>query len=201
MNAGKTLFARHGYEQASTASIARAALTSESQLVRYFGGKAGLLEAIFNSSWKPLLEKIQGTVESSPDARESMVGVLSKVIASFAEDHDLAFLFLFEARRPRGAGPEVFLSQGLREFTELLCAIIRRGQKDGSFSSELSDSAVAAALIGAAEGMIRERLIAERSGKTNPFSEREIRRVFSAMLAGLAVPAPASAHAVTIKGG
>jgi hypothetical protein len=130
-----------------------------------------------------------------------MVGVLSKVIGAFAEDHELAFLFLFEGRRPRGAGPEVFLSQGFQEFAELLCAIIRRGQKDGSVSSELSDSAVAAALIGAAEGMIRERLIAERSGKPNPFSEREIRRVFSAMLTGLAVPAPASAHAVTIKGG
>ena len=33
--AGKTLFARHGYEQASTAAIAREAGTSESQLVRY----------------------------------------------------------------------------------------------------------------------------------------------------------------------
>src|SRR5262249_320630 len=50
--AGKELFARHGYEQASTAAIARLAGTSESQLVRYFDGKAGLLQAIFNESWR-----------------------------------------------------------------------------------------------------------------------------------------------------
>ena len=33
---GKTLFARLGYEQTSTAAIAREAFTSESQLVRHF---------------------------------------------------------------------------------------------------------------------------------------------------------------------
>ena len=37
-----------------TASIAREAGSSESQLIRYFGGKAGLLEAIFNESWTAL---------------------------------------------------------------------------------------------------------------------------------------------------
>ena len=44
LNAGKSLFARNGYEQTSTAAIAREAGSSESQLIRYFGGKAGLLE-------------------------------------------------------------------------------------------------------------------------------------------------------------
>ena len=45
--AGKSLFARLGYEFTSTATIARDAGTSESQLIRYFGSKAGLLETIF----------------------------------------------------------------------------------------------------------------------------------------------------------
>ena len=51
LNAGKTLFAKNGYEQTSTAAIARESGSSESQLIRYFGGKAGLLEAIFNESF------------------------------------------------------------------------------------------------------------------------------------------------------
>ena len=54
LSAGKTLFGRLGYEQTSTAAIAREAGTSESQLVRYFGGKSGLLEAIFNQAWEGL---------------------------------------------------------------------------------------------------------------------------------------------------
>lgn len=186
--AGKTLFARHGYEQASTASIAREAGTSESQLVRYFEGKAGLLEAIFNESWKPLNEEVQKVIANSPHAREAVLGVLSSVTKAFGADPELAFLFLFEGRRVRSGGHEVVLSKGFLQFAELVRALVRRGQQDGSFRAGFSDSAVAVAVIGAAEGMIRERLMAERTGKSRPFSEREVRLVFAALLEGLAPP-------------
>ena len=62
LEAGKALFARFGFEQTSTAIIAREAGTSESQLVRYYKGKAGLLEAIFNDCWAALNQHVQGVV-------------------------------------------------------------------------------------------------------------------------------------------
>jgi AcrR family transcriptional regulator len=190
LSAGKTLFARLGYEQASTAAIAREAGTSESQLSRYFDGKAGLLEAIFNESWRPLNDRVESIIADAPHAREALLGVLSAIIHGFAADHELAFLFLFEGRRVRGGGQGVTLSQGFQEFSDLLRRLVGRGQKDGSFSGGFDDAAVASALMGAAEGMIRDRVIAARAGLPNPFSEREIRRVFSAMLAGLSGTAP-----------
>jgi len=189
--AGKTLFARHGYEQASTAAIAREAGTSESQLVRYFDGKAGLLEAIFNESWRPLNEEVQKRIANSPHARDAVLGVLSAVTKAFGQDPELAFLFLFEGRRVRGATQEIVLSKGFLQFSELVRALIRRGQQDGSFPPEFSDAAVASAVMGAAEGMIRDRLIAQRFGRPSPFSEREIRHIFAAMLQGLSQPQPA----------
>jgi AcrR family transcriptional regulator len=190
LTAGKSLFAQMGYEQTPTAAIAREAGTSESQLMRYFEGKAGLLEAIFNESWRPLNERVQTLIADAPHAREALVGVLSAIIQAFGSDHELAFLFLFEGRRVRGGGHEIILSKGFQEFAELIRRLIGRGQKDGSFSADLDDDAVAAAVMGAAEGMIRDRVIAARSGRPNPFSDREIRKVFSAILAGLSVPAP-----------
>jgi len=54
LNAGRKLFAENGYESTSTASIARLAGTSESQLIKHFGGKAGLLDAIFVGGWTAL---------------------------------------------------------------------------------------------------------------------------------------------------
>ena len=184
--AGKELFARVGYEQASTAAIARAAGTSESQLVRYFEGKAGLLEAIFNESWKPLNEEVQKLIANAPHARDALTSVLLAVTKALGSDPEMAFLFLFEGRRLRGSGPEVVLSKGFQQFSELVRALIRRGQQDGSFRSEFSDAALAAAAIGAAEGMMRDRLMAERIGKNRPFSEREIRHIFAALLGGVA---------------
>src|SRR5260370_8604282 len=60
--ASKSLFARFGYEQSSTAAIARQAGTSESQLVRYFEPKAGLLRAVFDASWIPLNDQVRTVI-------------------------------------------------------------------------------------------------------------------------------------------
>ena len=183
LGAGKSLFARLGYEQTSTAAIAREALTSESQLVRHFEGKAGLLAAIFEESWRPVNESLHGAAAEAPNAREALLSVLSTLMLAFDKDQELAFLFVFEERRVRG-GNEIVLSKGFLEFTELLQRLVRRGQKDGTFPAHCSPQAVSAALIGAAEGMLREPLIATRAGKPAPFSEGEMVDVFTAMLAG-----------------
>src|SRR5918912_3519360 len=94
LEAGKGLFARFGFEQTSTANIAREAGTSESQLVRYYRSKAGLLEAIFNESWATLNHDIQSVVVAAADAREALAGVLQCVTDAFGEAPDLAYLLL-----------------------------------------------------------------------------------------------------------
>lgn len=183
--AAKTLFAHNGYEQTSTASIARDAGTSESQLVRYFGSKAGLLEAIFNESWKDLNEEISRTVATADSGRAAILGILGILIEAFGRDHELAVLFLLEGRRIRGTAHEVMQSRGFIQFAALLQQLIQQAQKDRSFRNNFSPAAIESALVGAAEGMIRDRLMAERSGKPNPFPIEEIRRVFASILESL----------------
>lgn len=191
LQAGKTLFAKYGFEQTSTANIAREAGTSESQLVRYYRSKAGLLEAIFNESWGTLNHDIQSVVVAAADAREALAGVLECVTKAFGEDADLAYLLLFEGRRIRGSTYEILLSKGFIEFENLLLVLIRRGKRDGTFTTELSDAAMSSALLGATESMIRDRLIAQRSGKESPFNDDEIRAIFFAILSGLGRQEPA----------
>src|SRR5918994_117186 len=58
LQAAKRLFAAQGYEQTATSAIARAAGTSESQLLRYFGGKVGLLHALFEAAWEDLNRRV-----------------------------------------------------------------------------------------------------------------------------------------------
>jgi AcrR family transcriptional regulator len=47
--AAVTVFAAHGYDAATTRAVAEAAGVSEQLIQRYFGGKAGLLQAIMES--------------------------------------------------------------------------------------------------------------------------------------------------------
>lgn len=186
LNAGKTLFGKNGYEQTSTAAIAREAGSSESQLIRYFGGKAGLLEAIFNESWASLNEAVQESVAGAAHGRDAILRLLVMLVQAFSRDHDIAFLFLFEGRRMRGGTHEVLISRGFIQFMEVLDAMIERGRQDGSFRTDINPNVVCSAIIGCAEGMIRDRVLAERNNKPDPFNDDDIFRTFTAMVNGLA---------------
>ena len=185
LSTAKRLMAEAGYERVSTAAIAREAGTSESQLVRYFGSKAGLLETIFDESWAPLNPQIARLVAAAPTAREAMITVLSTMIGAFERDTELAKLLMFEGRRVRGDNAEVLITQGFRDFAKLVLSLIERGQKDGSFSTALKPQAMTSALLGAAEGMMRDRLLAAQHSGSSPFPDSQIRAVFGALVTGL----------------
>lgn len=183
--AGKHLFSENGFEATSTASIAREAGSSESQLVRYFGGKAGLLEEIFNVGWLQLNEAIGARVVAAPTGREAILVILETLTRAFQRDEELARIYLFEGRRIRGADHEVFISEGFLRFRELLHSLMQRGIEDGSFKKQLPREALVSALIGAAEGMIRDQLVSRRTGQFEDFSARDVRVVVTAILSGL----------------
>lgn len=186
LNAGKNLFARNGYEGTSTAAIAREAGSSESQLIRYFGGKAGLLEAIFNESWSALNTAVSPALEGAGHGREGILRLLNLMIRALSADADIAFLFLFEGRRMRGNVPEVHLSTGFSEFIRVVAAQIERGRMDGSFRTDVPPEVLASAMLGAAEGMIRDRVMRERNHQAaEGFSDAHILATFAAMVNGL----------------
>jgi AcrR family transcriptional regulator len=185
LNAGKTLFAKSGYEQTSTAAIARESGSSESQLIRYFGGKAGLLEAIFNESWSGLNEYVQQHIAEAAHGRDAIIRILSLMIQAFSRDHDIAFLFLFEGRRMRGGSHEVLLSKGFVQFLQVVDMLIERGRDDGSFRIAVNSKVMCSAMLGCAEGMVRDRVLAERNREPMPFTDDEILRTFTAMVNGL----------------
>lgn len=186
LHAGKVLFARQGYENTSTSAVAQEAQTSESQLVRYFGGKAGLLEAIFDQAWLPMNTRVHDLLADATSGRAAVSAVLSTVLSTLQKDDDLAALLLFEGRRIRGGDSEVRLSAGFLEFTDVIVRLVKRGQRDGSFAAGFDATALSAALIGAAEAMVRERLLMKRAGTDRTFSDKQVQRVFAAMLDGFA---------------
>lgn len=186
LHAAKTLFARLGFENTATSAVAREAGTSESQLIRYFGSKAGLLEAIFDEHWRPMNVRIHDVLTHASDGRAAVTAVLATILNVFERDEDLATIFLFEGRRIRGESHDVKLSSGFVEFSDMVHRLIKRGQKDGTFSSAFDSAALASALMGAAEGMIRDRVLARRAGIPRPFSDRQIQKVFGSMLSAFA---------------
>jgi AcrR family transcriptional regulator len=183
LQAAKRLFALQGYEQTATSAIARDAGTSESQLMRYFGGKVGLLDALFDEAWAELNSRVKTAIESAATERDAILEALQTIAVSLARDPDLATLFLFEGRRLRGEEPRVRVSDGFQAFSETARGLVRKAQAARELDSRLDAAAITSALVGAAEGMIRDRALA-RVGGGRGFAEREVRRTIEAMLTG-----------------
>jgi AcrR family transcriptional regulator len=186
LQAAKRLFALQGYEQTATSAIARDAGTSESQLMRYFGGKVGLLDTLFEEGWAELNSRVKTAIESAPTDRDAILEALQTIAVALARDPDLATIFLFEGRRLRGEEPRVRVSEGFQAFSETARGLVRKAQAARELDSRLDAGAITSALMGAAEGMIRDRALA-RVGGGRGFAEREVRRTLEAMLAGFAV--------------
>ena len=183
LSAAKRLFAAQGYEQTATSAIARAAGTSESQLMRYFGGKNGLLEALFEDAWVDLNRRVERAAAKAESPRTALLTMVETVIATLSRDADQAMLFLFEARRVRGSR-RIRLSSGFTTFNERLKGTVRRGQTVGELNPRLDAAALTAAILGAAESMLRERLMMRAHG-ARAFAESEIHRTLEALLSGV----------------
>jgi AcrR family transcriptional regulator len=184
LEAAKRLFAAQGYEQTATSAIAREAGTSESQLMRYFGGKVGLLEALFEEAWTRLNSRVARAMAASEDTRTQLLAAVQTIVSTLSRDPDLATLAMFEGRRIRGDESRVRVSRGYAHFADTIRTLIRRAQTEREIDSTLDANAVTSAVLGAMESMIRDRLLA-KVGSARGFAEREIRRTLEAMLNGM----------------
>jgi AcrR family transcriptional regulator len=181
--AGRHLFAADGYENTTTSAIARAAGTSESQLVKHFGSKEGLLEAIFEDAWLRLGDRI-GQALDQPETPRAKLRALSELMLSALErDADLRTLMLLEGRRIGRRG-RVVLSRGFLRVVEVIDGLFEEMRQRGELRPGLHPQAARSVLVGAFEGLLRDQLLAERVDYPAAFGAREVRVAFGAVLDG-----------------
>ena len=186
--AGKTLFAQSGYDSASTAAIARTAGSSESQLIKYFGGKQGLLSAIFDEGWSGITGQIDQAIQQAPNAAAKL-GLLSQtVVQALERDPELKLLFLVEGRRLRSAGANIAISNGFLQFIGRMDAILGELRDTGQLRANLHPQAVRSALVGMMEGLLRDHFMAQKTGYPATYSMSELPPVLSLVMQSFLIP-------------
>jgi AcrR family transcriptional regulator len=180
--AARRLFAEHGYESTSTASIARAAGTSESQLIKHFGGKAGLLDAIFVDGWNTLTLWLQQELSSTTSPVERLRTIPRLMFEALERDTDLRQLLLLEGRRVRRDGRLGTLTDGYLGFVKLVDGTLDDMRQAGQLRQDLNPQAIRSALIGLTEGVLRDRLLAERE----EFTQENIGALVDALIETIA---------------
>lgn len=186
LKTAKALFALKGYEQATTSAIARTAATSETQLVKYFGTKQGILEAIFTVAWSQMLAEARKQTAGISSPKEKLSTVLRVVMMTLESDPDMKLLLLLEGRRIRKDGPLLVLTEAFMSFVHLLDEILSEMQSLGMIRRELDIQAVRSALMGMLEGMLRDSFLAKRTEYPAHYSPNEVGRIFSIVLNSLA---------------
>jgi AcrR family transcriptional regulator len=189
LDAGKRLFAAQGYENTTTSSIARAAGTSESQLVKLFGGKEGLLQRIFEEGWLKL-HFVYAAASVSTTPLDGLRVIFELLIKMLSQDRELRDLMLFESRRIRGKSSAILVTSGYHRLQEEVSQVVERVLHGSALEGKIRPGAVASALIGMLESMLRDQAMSERkTGTAEPTSD-EIRTMFRILSTCLAKAGP-----------
>jgi len=185
-DSAKALFAQRGYEGSSTAEICRRAGTSESQLVKHFTNKQGLLEAIFQDGWEQLTGAIQLSIERIPSPTDKLRTIVDIVITFLQKDLDQSTVFLLEGRRKRGDGHMVVLVPAFLKFIRIVDAVIAQMNDRGELAADIHPEAMRSALIGVLEGLMRDQMLARASRFPATYTEADYRTIFAIFLSAFA---------------
>ena len=178
----RNLFSSQGYENATTSAIARMAGTSESQLIKHFNSKEGLLEGIFDQSWQRMAQGVQSVQRKEAPPLDRLRALTELMIAALESDKQMRTLMLLEGRRIRKHGHMVMMTRGFQQVLEVIDGLVRELQYSGRLKPDLHPEAVRSALIGAFEGLLRDQLLAQRGDFPAHYDGTELRAAFRAVL-------------------
>lgn len=156
--------------------------TSPSQLVNHFESKVGLLEAVFEGAWKQLIPAIRLAAENASTPVEKLKLLADMMLRFLSRDPELLAIFLLESRRIRGEESKVRLVSPFLEFIRTVDGLFKEMAGAGHLVPGIHPQAMRSALIGAFEGLARDRLLARSSGFPASYSEADFRAVFDQFL-------------------
>lgn len=190
LQAAKRLFSERGFDHASTSAIARLAGTSESQLMKHFGSKEGLLEAIFLQGWARIGRSLQ-RIQQLPSPAQKLQALTQAMLDGLESDPALKELMLLEGRRVRKEGHSVMMTGGFLDVLAVLDSTLEEMRAAGQLRAELHPQAVRSALVGMFEALLRDQLLAARMNFPAHYSGPQLRQVLDLVTAALiAAPAP-----------
>ncbi len=185
LSAAKELFAKNGYENTSTVAIARQAGTSESQLMKHFGSKQGLLFAIVDQGWTAILHRAYSLSSIPVRTPQSLINVLEAYVTELEQDPAMKTLVVMESRRARreSSGPSPV--EGSQQFGTLIESLLRDLKNQGALRSELNLTATRAALFGMMEGLLLEEVLSGSNNRQALYTPDDVRKVLESFVFGL----------------
>ena len=153
--------------------------------------ESGALGQISPAARKPdsayLTERL-GDLDSLRDGRQKIEQLVGAMLVALEADSVLKDLLLLEGRRIRKEGHMILMTRGFLQIVGTLDRILNEMRTQGELGPGLNPQAVRSALIGSVEGMLRDQVLAKRTGYPAAYSLEEVREIFRRALAAFLVP-------------
>lgn len=128
-------FARHGFEGATTAAVARVVGVTQPLIHYHFGSKDALWRAVVDAAFEPLMQVVEALPRdpySNGDARENLKRSFRIVLEFSATHPELSRLVLAEAVVP-GPRLEWMAARYLKPLAQRLECRLDEGRREGYF--------------------------------------------------------------------
>lgn len=157
LEAARALFVSKGYAQTSIDEIARSAGLSKGAVYFYFDNKTAILLGLLQESEQKLFDPIFEKIKTSDANAEAKLVLFINWIAGYGAEHkDLLLLPVLMSLEfyDRDDEVEQRVTQMYRRIENELITIIKEGQKQKEFVSDLPASALAKVVIGLIDGLL-----------------------------------------------
>jgi TetR/AcrR family fatty acid metabolism transcriptional regulator len=158
LQAAVKVFARKGYFAAKVSEVAKEAHVADGTIYLYFKSKEDLLVSLFD-------EVMSGYVAQARTDLAGVSGVPAKLrllaehhLAGLGADRDLAVVFQVELRQST-AFMERFTASWLKEYFDVVAAVVAEGQKDGSLRADVPRKLIVKAFFGMLDEMVTSWVI------------------------------------------
>ena len=125
-----------------------------------------------------------------PDPVKRLKAIVALVLARFAANSHVRRLLLFEGRRIHSRGTTV--SAGFVRFVESIDALLKEAKAAGRLRVPLAPAAIRSLLIGACEGMVRDRQLAKDGTYPTAYSLKDVQQAMEALMSTFFTDAPSS---------
>jgi TetR/AcrR family fatty acid metabolism transcriptional regulator len=164
------VFAREGYHDARVGDIAKEAGVAYGLVYHYFTSKEAVLEAVFRETWGLMLTAINDVEERGGPAPEQLRRVCAIVLRAWGNDPDLVRVLVREVARSPQIQREI---DEIEQAFSALERIVRRGQEEGTFTSDLAARTVGLMLYGALEELLTAWVLGQLPDDEEAVAEAE----------------------------
>ena len=155
------VFARNGFFNSRIAEIAREANVADGTIYLYFNNKYDILITIFEEEMGKIIAQVKQEIATTDDPREKLERFAQLHLSLVEENRDLAEVIQVELRQSSKFMKE-YRNKKFAEYLNIISQIVRQGQAEGVFRSDIMPGIFKRAFFGALDEMSRFWVLSNR---------------------------------------